>query len=751
MSIRILALGSLTLLLGCGHYQSSELKRNASANQEENNIYRVKDGSVIKYIYANYDKTSGTEIGYLIDCSNPLKRINLIKATGFPEALLGSTETLSMDDDRYLNLKVDKQPKITCNDPEKIFYKITLDGKTKYFFSDPRISKQRLFMIGCQAMVDAMGFSLEKAKPIDPSFIDDLQIFSVDDRDDISCLTGATVGQGLVWENGADETISLEPGKNFFKAFFARASDGSPSKLSLNKNGQCEWIQEEKVNGSLILTGLAPLSFRTPAFCDLDIIAAEGTLFESRKSLKIKSNGLTWSNGSNENLVLSENDALTRSFSAVYADGTTAPLSLQRNGSCDWITTEESNGLLWARGTVPTDFIAPKSCELNVVAAAGTGFESKISLRINASLLPQDKCEKIDLGTWDKLHKRCVLIKENILIGHSGHLTGSSFSPDGKYVLTASNDGTARIWDSSSGAQIKLLAAHVKTIFSSGFSPDGKQVMTGSMDGTTRIWDTLTGSLIQTLTDPSGRINGARFSRDGKYILTDGDDGAARIWDSSSGKVLYALSLPKAKVSAASFSPDYKYILTISTTYGGEGTGRIWDASNGDLRTTLVGHTSSLRSAVFSPDGKYVLTASGDRTARIWDASDGRLLKTLSGHSQMVGSAVFSPDGKYALTASADNTAIIWDVSTGASRYILTGHTGIVSSAIFSEDSRYVLTAAWDNTSRIWDASTGALLKTLKGHTSWVNEAAFSPDGTFAVTASSDNTARIWNIKDVIR
>ena len=327
------------------------------------------------------------------------------------------------------------------------------------------------------------------------------------------------------------------------------------------------------------------------------------------------------------------------------------------------------------------------------------------------------------------------------LSGHAKALGSAAFSPDGSRVVTASMDGTARLWDATTGAVLATLSGHMGIVFSAVFSPDGTRVVTASSDNTARLWDGKSGAALATLSGHTDRVTSAVFSPDGSRIVTASDDRTARLWDGKSGAALATLSGHTGRVFSAVFSPDGSRIVTASD----DNTARLWDANTGAALATLSGHTNWVRSAVFSPDGSRIVTASDDHTARLWDAKTGAALATLSGHTDRVTSAVFSPDRNRIVTASDDHTARLWDANTGAALATLSGHTGRVTSAVFSPDGSRVVTASSDNTARLWDPNTRAALATLSGHTDRVNSAVFSPDGSRVVTASDDNTARLWD------
>jgi WD40 repeat protein len=202
-----------------------------------------------------------------------------------------------------------------------------------------------------------------------------------------------------------------------------------------------------------------------------------------------------------------------------------------------------------------------------------------------------------------------------ILKGHTELVSSADFSPDGKKVVTASRDETARIWDAETGKELVQLKGHTDWVYSADFSPDGKKVVTASEDETARIWDAETGKELVQLKGHTEWVCSADFSPDGKKVVTASDDLTARIWDAETGKELVQLKGHTDWVNSADFSPDGKKVVTASS----DKTARIWDAETGKELVQLKGHTNSVYSADFSPDGKKVVTASRDETARIWD------------------------------------------------------------------------------------------------------------------------------------
>jgi len=191
-------------------------------------------------------------------------------------------------------------------------------------------------------------------------------------------------------------------------------------------------------------------------------------------------------------------------------------------------------------------------------------------------------------------------------------------------------------------------------------SPDGRRVVTGSDDRTARVWDAATGKELFHLKGQRDGIFAVAFSPDGLHIVTGSRDQTAVVWDAASGKRLFTLKGHKGGVSSIAFSRDRQRIVTGSW----DKTAMVWDASNGKRLLTFRGHSDAVSAAAFSPNGRRIATCSRDQTAKIWEAASGQELLTLQGHSAHISSVAFSPDGQRIITASGDQTAKAWKAAT---------------------------------------------------------------------------------------
>ena len=303
------------------------------------------------------------------------------------------------------------------------------------------------------------------------------------------------------------------------------------------------------------------------------------------------------------------------------------------------------------------------------------------------------------------------------------------FSPDGKYILTAGDDGTARLWDAATGKPFARWLLHRGSVQSAAFNLDGTRIVTVSDDKTARVWGAATGHPLSPLLEHHSAVWAAAFSPDSRKVVTVSAETTAHVWDAGTGRHLAMLAHQGIVVSAV-FSPDGSRVVTASD----DKTARVWDATTGAPLAPPLEHQGKVRSAAFSPDGARIVTASADQTARVWDARTGKSLARPLEHQGGVLSAMFSSDGTRIVTASTDQTARVWDARTRQSLE----HKGDIQGAAFSLDGTRVVTACSDHYARVWEVATGKLVVTLAGDEGTVNSAAFSPDGTRVVTASDD-------------
>jgi WD40 repeat protein len=288
------------------------------------------------------------------------------------------------------------------------------------------------------------------------------------------------------------------------------------------------------------------------------------------------------------------------------------------------------------------------------------------------------------------------------LTGYDSASRSLDWSPDGASILTAHEDGTARLWDANTGIERLTLTGHTAVVRDAVFSPDGDRIASASEDGTVRLWEAETGTERMVLSGHAGPVQSVYWSPDGTQLVTGGNDGLPRVWDSASGETLLV----------------------------------------------LPGHTEDVVIVTWSPDGRRIASQSFDATVKVWDAATGGLIFQITNAAPEAGTkrgfVEFSPDGNWIL---AGGTRVLgtrlWDASISVP--ILFGHTFGQEWGDWSPDGTLIATSGTDGSARLWDAITGQQLKEFDQGSNWGD---WSPDGTRLVFSDGIGalTLTVWDV-----
>lgn len=265
-------------------------------------------------------------------------------------------------------------------------------------------------------------------------------------------------------------------------------------------------------------------------------------------------------------------------------------------------------------------------------------------------------------------------------------------------TLVARSGERAWLLPLAAGAHPKELAAHTDWINSVAISPDGERLVTASSDGTARVWPVRGPRGPRALRGHRNWVWHAAFGP-GNLLLTSSRDRTARIWNLADGSHV-VLGGHGDDVLHGAFSPDG----ALAATASADGKVRLWQA-DGSGERALSGHTGPVRKVVFSGDGSRLLSASDDGTVRVWRV-DGAGVTVLNGSGAKVVDAAFGPRGDVVAAGLADGTVAIW--LPGAEPLLRPGHGGAVESVVFSPDGSLILTAGQDGAARLWRLPAGA-------------------------------------------
>jgi len=325
-----------------------------------------------------------------------------------------------------------------------------------------------------------------------------------------------------------------------------------------------------------------------------------------------------------------------------------------------------------------------------------------------------------------------------VLTGHAAEVWAVAVAPDGSWLVTASADGTARVWDPTTGKERATLTHH-SAVDEVAVAPDGSWLATRSSDGTVTAWDTVTWRTRLTL---ANKVSAVAIAPDGTWLATARSHHTVQLLDAISGRVRVTLTGYTGQMSAIAVASDGSWLVTGSE----EGPAQVWDAMGRRPPVTLVGHNGRINAVATAPNGHWLATASNDRTVKIWGPSGRQARATLAGHTEAVNAVAVAPDGRWLATGSSDRTVRIWDTATWRTRGTLIGHIDAVNAVAIGPEGRWLATGGSDNTARIWDLATEQEAAVPTGRRGAAAEIAVAPDGSWlAAFGASDRTLRIWD------
>jgi WD40 repeat protein len=285
---------------------------------------------------------------------------------------------------------------------------------------------------------------------------------------------------------------------------------------------------------------------------------------------------------------------------------------------------------------------------------------------------------------------------------HQHTVSALQFSADGKLLVSASWDKTARVWEVASGREVCRFGGHKEGASAVAISADCRLAASGDMKRNTVLWDALTGKEIHRTSDNENTVFWLRFSADGKRL----------IW--SAGKKV-----------------------------------RVWDVANW-REERQIGMGDGVRPVVLAPDGRTLAAGCENGAIKIHNIDDGSLVKTLEGHSKMVFGLAYSADGRRLLSGAGDGEARLWDVESGATLHAVKAPDHWVRPVVFLQGGKQFTAAGQDGTVWIWNCESGqqeGQLQVSARSDLWVMAMAVSPDGQTLATAGREMAIRLWETK----
>jgi WD40 repeat protein len=254
--------------------------------------------------------------------------------------------------------------------------------------------------------------------------------------------------------------------------------------------------------------------------------------------------------------------------------------------------------------------------------------------------------ETVALTTGDKIA---------IFSGHEASLTGFAYSPDGRSVLAASRDGTARLWDARTAAVLTELRGHEGPLVGAAYDPKGTRVVTWAEDRSARIWDARSGRQIGILEQHNGIVTSAQFTTSGTHVVTTSVDGFVRVWDTRTGDVSTLRATGASIVNAVVSHDDRLIAVTTQSS-----TVEIWSLPTASFLARLEGTAEPLRKLAFSLDSEQLITLSWQGRLAFWGTRSGQILLELRQNGSIASDFAFDPTHQFTRAILTDGTIVTW-------------------------------------------------------------------------------------------
>lgn len=281
------------------------------------------------------------------------------------------------------------------------------------------------------------------------------------------------------------------------------------------------------------------------------------------------------------------------------------------------------------------------------------------------------------------------------VMGHAK--TVVALAPVGGGFLSASFDGTIKLWDLNSARVLRDAGLHADGIRALHVLPGGTQFLSAASDGRVALRALDDGEVLRVIeTRQYGDLASLAVSADGRRAISVHRRGALPVWDIETGTLVK--NLGDAGMQAAALSADGK----LAITAGHDGAVWLWDVEAGSILRSLGGHTCCAQSVAFMPGEQFAISGGGDYAVRMWDVATGREVRSFSGHSALVTELAVSADGRRIISGAFDGTARLWDAETGKDlAHFTIGRR--VSAVAFANDGTILVGGDEKGAIHLWD------------------------------------------------
>ena len=300
-----------------------------------------------------------------------------------------------------------------------------------------------------------------------------------------------------------------------------------------------------------------------------------------------------------------------------------------------------------------------------------------------------------------------------IFTGHLASVNALAWSPDGKFIASASDDTFVQVFDAATGTRRLIYRGHTEEVAAVAWSPTGQLIASGGQDRTVQIWNAASGGApVYTYTGHADRVNSVSWAAKGQVLCSGSDDKSVQVWQSGNGHRIFTFLGHTAGVLCVGWQPNQSSVASGSW----DGTLRDWATvqhgnhfHSGDQIFNYRGHgANEVYALAWSPNSTFIASAGADQTVQISHGGDGTPAPPFftdhrrQDHINRVFAVSWSPDGTSIASGDEDGNVYVWKAADRKTFFRYTGHQGAVNALAWSPDGKFIASGSADTTVQVW-------------------------------------------------
>jgi WD40 repeat protein len=367
--------------------------------------------------------------------------------------------------------------------------------------------------------------------------------------------------------------------------------------------------------------------------------------------------------------------------------------------------------------------------------------------------------------------------------GYEGSVSAIAISPNDEWVMLGGASGIAGLFELRTGRLVRRFV-HQGLIHAAEFSPDGRFIVTATFEGEVQLWGVQSGARLREYTGKGGPAGHLAFSADGRKIVALSGD-VATVWESDTARPIVNIAGAQHDIRSVALSPDGNWVAV--ALWSGEV--QLKSTRPGEQGRTVVTHQGGARAVAFSSDSEWLASGGSDGVAVLSQVRSAAPMQRFEGHAKAISALAISPNKRVLITGSDDGEARLWAIADGTfapisydtirhvrfsrsgDQVLLAGDTGgilidsardrqleisseshrdggrgILSAFAFTHDSEKLVVGFSDGVAKVLNLDSTRYVDPFVKRTLRVSAVAFSPDDRLLLTGNGDGTVAFWDL-----